>query len=90
MGKIPFFEVNTGAISRGYRSAPYPTVPIIKELKRLGFGVVITSDCHDRNYVDCHFNETAELLKIPQGTAATRQRKALKLLKLELGEEVSE
>ena len=34
--------------------------------------------------------ETAELLKIPQGTAATRQRKALKLLKLELGEEVSE
>ena len=27
--------------------------------------------------------ETAETLKIPQGTAATRQRKALKLLKLE-------
>ena len=62
-GKIPFFEVNTGAISRGYRTAPYPTVPIIKELKRLGFGVVITSDCHDRNFVDCYFNETAELLK---------------------------
>lgn len=33
--------------------------------------------------------ETAEALKIPQGTAATRQRKALKLLRLELGEEVS-
>lgn len=33
--------------------------------------------------------ETAEVLKIPQGTAATRQRKALKLLKLELGEEAS-
>lgn len=32
--------------------------------------------------------ETAELLKIPQGTAATRQRKALQLLRLELGEEV--
>ena len=31
--------------------------------------------------------ETALALKIPQGTAATRQRKALKLLKLELGEE---
>lgn len=28
--------------------------------------------------------ETAEMLGIPQGTAATRQRKALKLLKLEL------
>lgn len=31
--------------------------------------------------------ETAELLKIPQGTAATRQRKALQLLRLELSEE---
>ena len=33
--------------------------------------------------------ETAELLNIPQGTAATRQRKALQLLRLELGEEES-
>ena len=33
--------------------------------------------------------ETAETLKIPQGTAATRQRKAVKLLKLEWGEEAS-
>lgn len=35
-------------------------------------------------------SETAEALQIPQGTAATRQRKALKLLKLELSEEVEE
>ncbi len=33
--------------------------------------------------------ETAEALKIPQGTVATRQRKALQLLKLEYEEEVS-
>lgn len=32
--------------------------------------------------------ETAQLLNIPQGTAATRQRKALQLLRLELEEEV--
>lgn len=31
--------------------------------------------------------ETAAALGIPQGTAATRQRKALQLLRLELGEE---
>ncbi len=31
--------------------------------------------------------ETAERLGIPQGTAATRQRRALTLLKLDLGEE---
>ncbi len=32
--------------------------------------------------------ETAKMLKIPQGTAASRQRKALALLRLELDEEV--
>lgn len=31
--------------------------------------------------------ETAEILEIPQGTAATRERRALRLLRLELGEE---
>ena len=31
--------------------------------------------------------ETAQALNIPQGTAATRQRRALELLRLELGEE---
>ncbi|MDO4261130.1 MAG: sigma-70 family RNA polymerase sigma factor [Eubacteriales bacterium] len=33
--------------------------------------------------------ETAQALEIPQGTAATRQRRALTLLRLELGEEGS-
>lgn len=34
-------------------------------------------------------SETAQTLKIPIGTVATRQRKALQLLRLELDEEVS-
>ncbi|MDO4568570.1 MAG: sigma-70 family RNA polymerase sigma factor [Clostridia bacterium] len=34
--------------------------------------------------------ETARMLEIPQGTAATRQRKALRLLRLEFEEEVEE
>ena len=34
--------------------------------------------------------ETAEIMNIPQGTAATRQRRALELLRLELGEEEPE
>ncbi len=62
-GKIPFFEVNTGAIARGYRTSPYPSAEIIKELKRLGFGAVITSDCHDKEKLDCGFSDAAELLK---------------------------
>jgi histidinol-phosphatase (PHP family) len=62
-GKIPFFELNTGAMSRGYRTTPYPSVSLMKELKRLGFGVVITSDCHNKIYLDYKFEESAELLK---------------------------
>ena len=61
-GKIPLFEVNTGAISRGYRTTPYPQPEFIKEFKECGFGAVITSDCHDKNFLDCHFKESLELL----------------------------
>ena len=60
-GKIPLFEVNTGAISRGYRTSPYPQMEFLKEFNCLGFGVVITSDCHDKNFIDCFYNE-AEML----------------------------
>jgi len=62
-GKIPYFEVNTGAIARGYRTMPYPSVPIIKELKRLGFGAVITSDCHDKEALDSGFLLATNILK---------------------------
>ncbi len=62
-GKIPFFELNTGGIARGYRKMPYPSVPLLKELKRLGFGVVISSDCHDGRCLDCFFEEGRELLR---------------------------
>ena len=34
--------------------------------------------------------ETAQMLKLPRGTVATRQRRALQILRLELGEEESE
>lgn len=62
-GKIPLFEVNTGAVSRGYRSNPYPTIEIIKEFRNAGFGVVITSDCHDKTKLDAGFSEAEQLLK---------------------------
>ncbi|MEE1278920.1 MAG: histidinol-phosphatase HisJ family protein [Acutalibacteraceae bacterium] len=61
-GKIPFFEVNTGAISRGYRTSPYPQIEFLKEFNRCGFGVVITSDCHDKNFIDCYYEEAKELI----------------------------
>lgn len=61
-GKIPFFEVNTGAIARGYRTSPYPQLDFLKEFNRCGFGVVISSDCHNKNFLDCFYEEARELI----------------------------
>ena len=61
-GKIPFFEVNTGAISRGYRTSPYPSLELIKEFRSRGYGAVISSDCHDGRYLNCGFEDARELL----------------------------
>jgi len=61
-GKIPFFEVNSGAVARGYRTAPYPAVRLMKELKKMGFGAIITSDCHDGRLIDCGFELAGSLL----------------------------
>jgi len=63
VGKIPFFEVNTGAISRGYRTMPYPALFILKELNRMGGKVIISSDCHDSRYIMQSFLDAEELLK---------------------------
>lgn len=62
-GRVPLFELNTGAIARGNRTTPYPDPFIIKELKRLGFGVVLSSDCHQKELMDFWFAEAKELLR---------------------------
>jgi histidinol-phosphatase (PHP family) len=62
-GKIPIFEVNTGAIARGYRTLPYPQIEFLREFKNCGFGAVISSDCHDKKYLDCYYEEAEELLR---------------------------
>ena len=62
-GKIPLFEVNTGAIARGYRTSPYPQIEFLREFYRCGFGAVITSDCHNKDFLDCYYEESEELLR---------------------------
>lgn len=62
-GKIPLFEINTGAISRGYRTIPYPQTEFLREFYKCGFGAVISSDCHDKNYLDCYYEESEMLLR---------------------------
>jgi hypothetical protein len=34
----------------------------LKEFQQCGFGVVITSDCHDKNFLDCYYSEAEEMI----------------------------
>lgn len=43
----PRFEINTGAIFRGYKNSVYPEPFALSEIKRLGGSICINSDCHD-------------------------------------------
>ena len=61
-GKIPFFEVNTGGVARGYRDSVYPAPFLLKELKALGFQPVISSDCHDKRNLSFYYDHARGLL----------------------------
>jgi len=40
------FEINTGAIARGYRTAPYPAPPILSYIRERGGATLLSSDAH--------------------------------------------
>ena len=44
----PIFEINLGAMARGYRTVPYPAPFIIRELIRREVPLLISTDCHDK------------------------------------------
>lgn len=43
------FEINTGAMARGYRTEPYPAQWIAAELRHRGIKRILSSDCHDKS-----------------------------------------
>ncbi|MDT2612509.1 histidinol-phosphatase [Enterococcus dongliensis] len=56
-------EINTGAISRNWKTTPYPSVFLLKQLKRRNCPIIITSDSHEKTTLTCHFKETKALLQ---------------------------
>ncbi len=54
-------EINTGAMSRGYRSEPYPSLDQLKRLHELGGRITITSDCHRAEWIDHSFYKAVAL-----------------------------
>ena len=51
------FEINTGAISRGYRTSPYPAADIISYIKERGGRFVLSSDAHSADAIAYRFDE---------------------------------
>ena len=58
---IPF-ELNTGAISRGYRTTPYPAEPIRSYIRKKGGSLVLSSDAHRAENVAFMFSDFEEML----------------------------
>ena len=55
------FEINTGAMSRGYRREPYPSAFLLKELHNRGGRIIINSDSHRRDNICYGYDIAAKL-----------------------------
>ena len=60
-GKI--FEVNTGAISRGYRTTPYPSAKWLRLLSEMGGRVTVSADAHHTSGVTCAFDLAEKMVR---------------------------
>ncbi|MGN1096010.1 MAG: hypothetical protein ACI4QR_06440, partial [Eubacteriales bacterium] len=60
-GKI--FEINTGAISRGYRTSPYPSPFLLGALSEMGGRVTLSSDSHTAKNIGFAFDKAEEIAR---------------------------
>ncbi len=60
-GKI--FEINTGAVARGYRTKPYPSGVLLSALQERGGRITISSDAHRAGDVIFGFSEAEALAR---------------------------
>ena len=51
------FEINTGAMSRGYRTSPYPDKEIRDYIRHRGGTLILSSDSHSKDTIAYRFDE---------------------------------
>lgn len=56
-------EINTGAIARSGASVPYPAPFILEHWHKLGGDLIISSDCHNAEFLDVGFDLAISLAK---------------------------
>ena len=57
------FELNVGAMIRGYRFAPYPHFNLLNLIKKSGGEVILALDCHNKEILDFDFTDILKELK---------------------------
>ncbi|MBE6794626.1 MAG: histidinol-phosphatase HisJ family protein [Ruminococcaceae bacterium] len=57
------FEVNSGAVFRGRRNDPYPSVFILKHIASKGGKVILSGDSHEVKALGFNFDKSLELIK---------------------------
>ena len=57
------FELNTGAISRGFRTKPYPNENLLYILKKKNSKLILSSDSHNVKTLDSDFDYAKDYLK---------------------------
>ena len=63
MKSCPYFEVNSGAIARGWKKLPYPNRFLLEMILEEGGEVLLSSDSHYQENLDYFFDEEVKLLK---------------------------
>jgi histidinol-phosphatase (PHP family) len=57
------FEINVGAMTRGYRKSPYPSVPILKRMNEKKAKIILNGDCHNKLFLGEFLEDIRELAK---------------------------
>ena len=59
----PYLEINTGGMSRGWRSFPYPSPYLLGALREMGGRVLLGADSHDVKNLTYYFDESVSIAK---------------------------
>ena len=55
-------EINTGGMARGHVNEPYPSKEIIEYFKSHGNKMIFSSDCHNKDFLLCGYEEVKKYL----------------------------
>ena len=55
------FEINTGGMSRGWRTVPYPAPEMQTYIRQKGGKMILSSDSHNAETIGCYYSQSTQL-----------------------------